>query len=91
MSSWSNVSIHTKKHTVSIPKQQFIRYSQILGEFYRIYRSVWDDLISIYCYQDGVVRFTFSNSECLRSTIDYPSLPGFEDALDKDIKFILDL
>ena len=91
MSAWGNVSIHTKNHTILIPKEKFIRYSKILGEFYRIYRSDWDDLISIYCYQDGVVRFTFSNSECLRSTIEYPSLPGFEDALDKDVKFILDL
>ena len=76
MSSWSNVSIHTENHTVLIPKQKFIKYSRIFGIFYFDFISNWNDLISIYCYKDGVVRFTFSN-------------PEFEEDLDEDIGYIL--
>ena len=38
MSSWSNVSIHTEKHTVLIPKQQFIL--QIGYEIHTVFLTI---------------------------------------------------
>lgn len=86
MPKWINLSIHTRKHTVLISTKQFVDNSKVLEKFSRN-KYVFEDLIGIYCYQDGFVRLTYSSRDNLREAYLF-YYPDFEHELDEDIERI---
>ena len=87
MPTWTEVSIHTRKNTVSIPTEKFVENSKLLEKFSRD-KNVFRDLTTIYCYQDGFVRLTYSTIDNTKETYQF-YYPDFEDDLDREIEQII--
>ena len=79
--------IHTSRYSITVDKVKFVTLDYgPKGNFYRRILPIQNSkyLCSIYCYQDGVIRYTFCDEEGKRTRLEFKN--ANEDALNQLIE-----